>query len=39
MKGMMLEIISQMLMSWEAHAGQPFEAADQYTRLTFVSSL
>lgn len=34
---MMMDIITQMLMSWEHHAGQPFEAADSYTRLTFVS--
>lgn len=26
-----------MLMFWEHHAGEPFEAADQFTRLTFVS--
>lgn len=37
MQPMMMEIISQMLLFWEHHAGQPFEAADQYTRLTFVS--
>jgi cytochrome P450/NADPH-cytochrome P450 reductase len=36
MQGMMMEIMSQMLMYWETHAGQPFEAADQFTRLTFV---
>lgn len=37
MQPMMLDVITQMLMFWEHHAGQPFEAADQYTRLTFVS--
>lgn len=37
MQSMMLDIITQMLMFWEHHAGEPFEAADQYTRLTFVS--
>ncbi|KAL1412178.1 Iron-sulfur assembly protein 1 [Vanrija albida] len=35
MQGMMMDIITQMLMSWEHHAGQPFEAANSYTRLTF----
>ncbi len=37
MQPMMLDIITQMLMFWEHHAGQPFDVADQYTRLTFVS--
>lgn len=37
MQPMMCDIVSQMLMFWEHHAGEPFEAADQYTRLTFVS--
>ncbi|EJT49272.1 cytochrome P450 [Trichosporon asahii var. asahii CBS 2479] len=35
MQPMMCDVITQMLMFWEHHAGQPFEAADQYTRLTF----
>lgn len=39
MQGMMMEIITQMLVSWEVHAGQPFEAADSFTRLTFVGRL
>lgn len=39
MQPMMCDVVSQMLMFWEHHAGQPFEAADQYTRLTFVSGL
>lgn len=38
MQPMMCDVITQMLMFWEHHAGQPFEAADQYTRLTFVST-
>lgn len=38
MQGMMLDLITQMLMFWEHHAGEPFDAADQYTRLTFVST-
>ncbi|GMK56137.1 hypothetical protein CspeluHIS016_0211930 [Cutaneotrichosporon spelunceum] len=37
MQGMMLDAITQMLMYWEHHAGEPFEAADQFTRLTFAS--
>jgi cytochrome P450/NADPH-cytochrome P450 reductase len=37
MQSGMMDIITQMLMSWEHHAGEPFEAADQFTRLTFVS--
>lgn len=36
MQPQMLDIITQMLLHWEHHAGQPFEAADHYTRLTFV---
>lgn len=39
MQPLMCDIITQMLMFWEHHAGEPFEAADQYTRLTFVSHL
>ncbi|BEI92453.1 uncharacterized protein CcaverHIS019_0500810 [Cutaneotrichosporon cavernicola] len=35
MQPMMLDVITQMLMFWEHHAGQPLEAADQFTRLTF----
>lgn len=38
MQGGMLDIASQMLIYWECHAGQPFEAANHFTRLTFVSS-
>ncbi|WVF65373.1 hypothetical protein IAT40_000100 [Kwoniella sp. CBS 6097] len=30
-----MEMITQMLLHWEHHAGQPFEAAEAYTRLTF----
>jgi cytochrome P450/NADPH-cytochrome P450 reductase len=37
MQSGMMDIITQMLMSWEHYAGEPFEAADQFTRLTFVS--
>ncbi|CAK9781809.1 cytochrome P450 family [Cutaneotrichosporon oleaginosum] len=35
MQPMMLDVITQMLMFWEHHAGEPLEAADQFTRLTF----
>ncbi|KDN36010.1 cytochrome P450 [Tilletiaria anomala UBC 951] len=35
MQPMMMDVISQMLLHWEHHAGQPFEAAEQYTNLTF----
>ncbi|KDN38954.1 cytochrome P450, partial [Tilletiaria anomala UBC 951] len=35
MQPMMVDVISQMLLHWEHHAGQPFEAAEQYTNLTF----
>jgi cytochrome P450/NADPH-cytochrome P450 reductase len=38
MQPMMTEIIAQMLVRWETHAGQPFEASDQFTRLTLVST-
>lgn len=37
MQAGMLDIASQMLIYWECHAGQPFEAANHFTRLTFVS--
>lgn len=37
MQPQMCDIVAQMLMSWEHHAGKPFEAADHFTRLTFVS--
>lgn len=37
MQGTMLDPLGQMLMWWECHAGEPFEVADQFTRLTFVS--
>ncbi|OCF40576.1 hypothetical protein I317_05586 [Kwoniella heveanensis CBS 569] len=35
MQPQMMEMITQMLLHWEHHAGQPFEAAEAYTRLTF----
>ncbi|EKC98903.1 NADPH reductase [Trichosporon asahii var. asahii CBS 8904] len=35
MQAGMLDIASQMLIYWECHAGQPFEAANHFTRLTF----
>jgi cytochrome P450/NADPH-cytochrome P450 reductase len=39
MQPQMTDIISQMLMWWEHHPGEPFEAAGQFTRLTFVRTL
>ncbi|EKC99539.1 cytochrome P450 [Trichosporon asahii var. asahii CBS 8904] len=36
MQEKMLDPLGQMLMWWECHAGEPFEAADQFTRLTFM---
>jgi hypothetical protein len=39
MQPMMMDVLAQMVMYWEHHAGQPFEAAEQFTRLTFVSHL
>lgn len=37
MQPMMLDIIAQMVMTWENHAGEAFEAAEQFTNLAFVS--
>lgn len=37
MQGKMMAILTEFLLFTEHHAGQPFEAADLYTRLTFVS--
>lgn len=34
MQPMMVDVLAQMLMHWEHTAGQPFTAADQFTRLT-----
>lgn len=34
MQPMMVDILAQMLISWEHKAGQPLNAAEQYTRLT-----
>lgn len=34
MQPMMVDVLAQMLMHWEHTAGQPFSAADQFTRLT-----
>lgn len=38
MQDQMLDPLGQMLMWWDCHAGEAFEVADQFTRLTFVSS-